>query len=59
VTPRADFSKTNTVSFTSVNLGFRAETQRHVNLRYFGGPRMHSKTGDQKWGSIRKGFINQ
>ena len=42
VTPRADFSKTSTVSFTSVNLGFRAETQRHVNLRYFGGPRMHS-----------------
>ena len=33
------FSKTNTFSFTSVNLPFRAETQRHVNLRYFGGPR--------------------
>ena len=36
---RADFSKTSTFSFTSVNLHFRAETQRHVNLRYFGGPR--------------------
>ena len=49
---RADFSKTSTFSFTSVNLHFRAETQRHVNLRYFGGPRMlwlwgcfSSKTG--------------
>ena len=41
VTPRADFSNTNAVSFTSVNLGFRAETQRHVNLRYFGGPRLN------------------
>ena len=38
---RADFSKTSTFSFTSVNLHFRAETQRHVNLRYFGGPRMY------------------
>ena len=37
---RADFSKRNTLSFTSVNARFRAETQRHVNLRYFGGPRM-------------------
>ena len=36
---RADFSKTSTFSFTSVNLHFRAETQRHVNSRYFGGPR--------------------
>ena len=36
---RADFSKRNTFSFTSVNAHFRAETQRHVNLRYFGGPR--------------------
>ena len=39
---RADFSKTSTFSFTSVNLHFRAETQRHVNLRYFGGPRLDS-----------------
>ena len=38
---RADFSKTSTFSFTSVNLHFRAETQRHVNLRYFGGPRIY------------------
>ena len=37
---RADFSKRNTFSFTSVNVRFRAETQRHVNLRYFGGPRI-------------------
>ena len=32
---RADFSN----SFRSLNVRFRAETQRHVNLRYFGGPR--------------------
>ena len=38
---RADFSKRNTFSFTSVNVRFRAETQRHVNLRYFGGPRLN------------------
>ena len=38
---RADFSKRNTFSFRSVNVRFRAETQRHVNLRYFGGPRLN------------------
>ena len=38
---RADFSKTSTFSFTSVNLHFRAKTQRHLNLRYFGGPRSY------------------
>ena len=40
---RADLSKRNTFSFTSVNARFRAETQRHVNLRYFGGPRHKKK----------------